>query len=58
MSPCTGLRTLNLRQNLVPSEAAAAFTGAPVLRSLEDLELRDNALTEVRAPGCYSIPSK
>jgi hypothetical protein len=42
----TGLRSLQLRQNILPDASAlnaAAFKGA-----LQDLELRDNLLTEVR----------
>lgn len=44
--PRAGLRSLNLRQNILPD--AGALSGAAFAGSLQDLELRDNLLTEVR----------
>jgi nitrous oxidase accessory protein NosD len=43
-----GLRAINFRQNLLNDDAAAALGAAQCKATLEDLELRDNQLTQAR----------
>lgn len=43
-----GLRAINFRQNLLDDDAAAALGAAQCKATLEDLELRDNQLTQAR----------
>eukprot|EP00878_Enallax_costatus_P020419 GHUV01021586.1.p1 GENE.GHUV01021586.1~~GHUV01021586.1.p1 ORF type:complete len:101 (+),score=10.03 GHUV01021586.1:227-529(+) len=50
---CAGLRTLNLRQNILPD--VAPLDSCKCQGTLEDLEVRDNLLTEVRDNCCASI---
>lgn len=45
--PRTGLVTVNFRQNLLKD--VSAWAGAACKDSLEDLEFRDNQLSEVRS---------
>lgn len=46
MKTIAGLRTLNLRQNILPD--AAVLNSCQFKGALQDLELRDNLLTAVR----------